>query len=178
MKVLASTIRGVGAGGVGTLTMDGLLYRRYRDGGGKSGFLPWESSEGVDSWDNAPAPALAGKRLLETVTKHQVPPRYARALNNVMHWGLGLASGAAYGLVVGSRRASLWYGIPFGAAVWASGYVVLPQLGVYKPIWEYDFGTLEKDLSAHLVYGTATAAAFTLPKPRQGSQLLARRSSA
>jgi hypothetical protein len=37
---------------------------------------------------------------------------------------------------------------------------VLPLLGVYEPIWKYDLGTLEQDLSAHLVFGTATAAAF------------------
>jgi hypothetical protein len=53
-------------------------------------------------------------------------------------------------------------GLPFGAAVWASGYVVLPLLGVYEPIWKYDLETLGKDLSAHLVFGTATAAAFSL----------------
>jgi hypothetical protein len=46
--------------------------------------------------------------------------------------------------------------------VWAGGYVVLPQLGVYKPIWKYDLETLGKDLSAHLVFGSATAAAFRL----------------
>jgi uncharacterized membrane protein YagU involved in acid resistance len=65
--------------------------------------------------------------------------------------------------VLGSRRqAKVWYGLPFGATVWASGYVVLPLLGVYDPIWKYDLETLGKDLSAHLVYGTATAAAFGL----------------
>ena len=52
---------------------------------------------------------------------------------------------------------------PFGAAVWAGGYVVLPLLGVYKPIWKYDLKTLGKDLGAHLVFGTATAATFCLP---------------
>jgi hypothetical protein len=40
--------------------------------------------------------------------------------------------------------------------------VVLPLLGVYKPIWKYDLRTLGKDLSAHLVFGTATAVAFRL----------------
>ena len=39
---------------------------------------------------------------------------------------------------------------------------LLPVLGVYKPIWKYDLETLGKDLSAHLVFGTATAAAFRL----------------
>jgi hypothetical protein len=77
--------------------------------------------------------------------------------------GFGLATGAAYGLLLGSRRKpKVRYGPPFGAAVWASGYVLLPLLGVYQPIWKYDLETLGKDLSAHLVFGTATAAAFRL----------------
>ena len=59
-------------------------------------------------------------------------------------------------------KPKVWFGLPFGAAVWASGYVVLPQLGVYKPIWKYDLKTLWNDLSVHLVFGTATAGAFCL----------------
>ena len=61
-----------------------------------------------------------------------------------------------------AAQPKLWFGLPFGAAVWASGYVVLPLLGVYEPIWKYDLETLRKDLSAHLVFGTATAAAFRI----------------
>jgi hypothetical protein len=162
MGTLADIARGVDASAVGTLAMDALLYHRYHDHGGKSAFLPWESSEGVETWDNAPAPALVAKRLLESVTKRDVPPRYARSLNNVTHWGFGLAAGAGYGLLVGSRKPRLSSGPPFGAAVWASGYIVLPLLGVYEPIWKYDLRTLGKDLSAHLVFGTATAAAFSV----------------
>jgi hypothetical protein len=143
--------------------MDGSLYRRYRHNGGDAGFPGWESSEGVDSWENAPAPAQAAKRLLEGVLGQEVSPRYARSLNNAAHWGLGLAAGAGYGLLLGSRRKpKLWFGLPFGAAVWANGYVVLPLLGVYQPIWKYDFETLRKDLSAHLVFGTTTAGTFSL----------------
>ena len=46
--------------------------------------------------------------------------------------------------------------------VWAGGYVVLPQLGVYEQIWRYDLKTLAKDLDAHLVCGSAAAGAFAL----------------
>jgi hypothetical protein len=162
MSVLSSIVRGVSASAVGTLAMDTLLYRRYRHGGGRSPFLTWESSEDVDSWDRAPAPALVAKRLLERLTKREVPARYVRILNNATHWGYGLTTGAGYGLIAGCRKPSVWYGLPFGAAVWGSGYVVLPLLGVYEPIWKYDVETLEKDLSAHLVFGTATAATFWL----------------
>jgi uncharacterized membrane protein YagU involved in acid resistance len=150
--------------------MDATLYRRYRHDGGNAAFPGWESSEGLVSWENAPAPALVAKQLLEGVLKHELSPRYARLLNNATHWGFGLAAGAGYGLLLGSRRKpKLWYGLPFGAAVWASGYVVLPLLGVYKPIWKYDLETLGKDLSAHLVFGTATTAAFRVLARKESS---------
>jgi hypothetical protein len=161
-RAAGSIVRGVEASALGTLAMDTLLYRRYRRDGGETGFLAWESSDGVDGWDQAPAPALVGKKLLERVTGRELPPRYARPINNVTHWGYGLTMGGAFGLLMTSRRPRVWQGIPFGAAVWASGYVVLPLFGVYKPIWKYDLTTLEKDLSAHLVFGTVTAAALSL----------------
>jgi hypothetical protein len=160
---VAAIVRGVAAAGLGTLAMDAWLYRDYRHEGGTEAFPGWETSADLDSWEDAPAPAQAGRKLLDAVLGHELSPRYARALNNATHWGFGLATGAGYGLLVGSRREpKLWSGLPFGAAVWAGGYVVLPLLGVYKPIWKYDLTTLRKDLTAHLVFGTATAAAYRL----------------
>jgi hypothetical protein len=162
-RPIRSAARGAAASGVGTLAMDASLYRGYRRDGGEASFPSWESSEGLVSWDNAPAPALVARKLLEGVLADEISPRYARLLNNATHWGFGLATGAGYGLLVGSRRKpGAWFGLPFGAAVWASGYVVFPLLGVYKPIWKYDVETLAKDLRAHLVFGTATAVAFCL----------------
>jgi hypothetical protein len=163
MSTLGSALRGVAASAPGTLAMDASLYRQYRRDGGDAAFPAWESSEGVVSWDDAPAPALAAKRLLGAVLGHEPSPRYVRVLNNATHWGFGLAAGAGYGLLLRSGPTpKVWYGLPFGATVWASGYVVLPLLGVYEPIWKYDLETLAKDLRAHLVFGTATAAAFCL----------------
>ena len=60
------------------------------------------------------------------------------------------------------RQPKVRYGPPFGAAVWAGGYVVLPLLGVYRPAWEYDLPTLRQDLVVHLFFGTSTAIAFRL----------------
>ena len=54
------------------------------------------------------------------------------------------------------------YGLPLGAVVWVSGYVVLPEGGLYKPIWEYDAQTLAGDLTAHLAYGAGTGTTFWL----------------
>ena len=161
MSALGSTIRGVAASVPSTLAMDAFLYRRYRHDGGDAGFPAWEFSAGLARWEDAPAPALVAKRLLEGMLRREISPRYARLFNNATHWGFGLAAGGGYGLLLGSRRKpKVWQGPPFGAAVWASGYVVLPVMGVYKPIWKYDLATLRKDLGAHLVFGTAAAAAF------------------
>jgi hypothetical protein len=164
-RSIGSIVRGVGASALGTLAMDASLYRRYRHDGGNTGFPSWETSEGLTSWTDAPAPALVAKHLLDRVLGHEVSPRYARSLNNATHWGFGLANGAGYGLLGARRRPKLWFGLPFGAAVWASGYIVLPLLGVYEPIWKYDLETLRKDLGAHLVFGTATATAFQILTP-------------
>jgi uncharacterized membrane protein YagU involved in acid resistance len=93
----------------------------------------------------------------------KLPSSLAPLVNNVTHWAFGIFGGAQYGIVTGSlHRPRVSYGIPFGAIVWASGYVVLPAAGLYKPIWEYDRATLAKDLSAHLVYGVGTATALRL----------------
>jgi hypothetical protein len=157
--VITHVTRGIAASALGTLSMDLFLYRRYRREGGESGFGAWESSAGLADWDDAPAPAKAGKRMLEAGTRRELSPRWARLVNNATHWGYGMSAGAPFGLLA-ARSPKLRYGLPFGAGVWASGYVTLPLLGVYKPIWEYDLETLGKDLGAHLVYGLGTAAAF------------------
>ncbi|HEX4009710.1 MAG TPA: hypothetical protein VHX62_06865 [Solirubrobacteraceae bacterium] len=155
--------RGLVAGAMGTAVMDTLLFSRYRRSGGTSTAADWELSTGLCSWDAAPAPALVGKRLFEGLFDRQLPPSRAALVNNVTHWAFGMFGGAQYGIVAGSlRRSRIRYGLPFGATVWATGYVILPAAKLYKPIWEYDRTTLARDLSAHLVYGLATATALRL----------------
>jgi hypothetical protein len=155
--------RGLIAGAVGTAALDALLFSRYRRGGGEIRFRDWEFSSGVSGWDEAPAPAHVGKRLVEGLFATELPDRWARPVNNLTHWAFGILNGAQYGIVAGSlREPHIRYGLPFGASVWASGYVVLPAAKLYEPIWKYDVKTLANDLSAHLVYGLATASAMQL----------------
>jgi hypothetical protein len=156
-------LRGTLAAVVGTAAMDALWFYRYKRGGGQSPLLAWEFSVGLDNWDNASAPGKLGKRLFEAVFRRELSPRWAPLTNNVMHWGYGLGWGAVYGMIAGSTATprALW-GLPFGAAVWGASYVILPLAGLYRPIWEYDIGTLWRDLSAHLTYGLAMSSTFAL----------------
>jgi hypothetical protein len=159
------------AGTVGTLAMDTLLYVRYRREDGKSGFLRWEFSSDVRSWDQAPAPAHVGKRLYEGLFQRELPDDRAALVNNVMHWGYGILNAVPYAVVAGSASVpKVRYGAPFGAGVWATSYVVLPAAGLYKPLWHYDARVLAKDLGAHLVYGLTTAAVFRLALRGTGSR--------
>jgi hypothetical protein len=163
MTPLGGVTRGLLAAAFGTLAMDTLLFTRYKRDGGESGFLAWEFSSGFSSWDEAPAPAQVGKRLVEGLFQIELPSDRIGLVNNVTHWSYGMLAGVQYGIVVGSlRRPRVGYGLLFGATVWASSYVVLPAAKLYQPIWEYDPTTLAKDLSAHLVYGLSTAAAMQI----------------
>lgn len=159
MTPLRAAVRGAIAGSLGTVAMDALWYFRYRRGGGKSSFDDWETSAGLDSWDDALAPAKFGRLVVQRTLHRDVPPQRARLVNNAVHWSTGAGWGAAFGMVEGTLvRGRVWHGVLFGAAVWLQSYAVLAPVKLYKPIWDYDATTLGKDLSAHLVYGTTTAA--------------------
>jgi hypothetical protein len=163
MTPLGALARGFLAGAVGTAAMDAVWFTRYRRAGGQDDLAAWEFSSGLCSWEQAPAPAQIGKRLVEGLFNTELPPDRAALVNNITHWAYGILGGAEYGIVAGSlRRPKVRYGLPFGASVWGTSYAILPAAKLYKPIWEYDGETLAKDLSAHLVYGLATAATFRL----------------
>ncbi len=161
MSPLGAVVGGAIAGALGTLAMDLVWYRRYRRGGGTSSFTDWEFSSGVDSYEQAAAPAQVGRRVVEGLFDVQLKPHTAGFTTNVVHWMTGIGWGALHGLVVGSTpSAGARFGLATGTTAWLASYVVLPLAKLYKPMWEYDAVTLGRDLSAHLVFGLGTGAAF------------------
>jgi hypothetical protein len=152
---------GAAAGAIATLAMDLVLYRRYRRGDGDADFLKWETAEGLDSWDNASAPARVGKLFYEVATGQELLPSEARLATNVMHWGYGIQWGVLFAVAIGCpRRMRRLQGALFGLLVWLASYVSLPIAGFYEPIWSYGAKTLWDDLYPHLVYGATTASVF------------------
>ena len=161
MSFTRSLAAGVLAGAAGTAAMDYLLYRRYRSGGGKDAFWPSESAAGVMSWQEASAPGRLGQKVERAVTGRPPPDDWARATTNAVHWATGIGWGFQYAVLAHRTARHPWLrALALGPAAWLGGYVILPLAKVYKPIWDYDARTLGEDLSAHLVYGAATAAAF------------------
>jgi len=157
---LAAVAAGLLAGAVGTVCLDAVHYLKYRREGGTESPLAWEFAP-VDSWEKAPDPGQVARRVIEGFTQRRLSDRWAFPISTAAHWAYGSTAAAMYGVIVGSAsRPHPWYGLPFGATVWASSYVVLPVAGLYQPIWKYDAKTLAWDLSAHLAYGAGTGAAF------------------
>jgi hypothetical protein len=146
------------SGAVGTLAMDALLYRRYRRAGGTDSAWQWESAADVTTWKAASAPGRVGEKVLGLLTADPLPDRWARPTTNAVHWATGVLWGAQFALAAGRRP--LTSALLLGPAAWSTGYLVLPLAGIYRPIWTYDVRTLGRDLSAHLVYGATTSAAF------------------
>jgi hypothetical protein len=162
MTPLAAVVGGLLAGVVGTVCLDAVHYRQYRRTGGEKTPLGWEFAP-IETWETAPDPGQVAKRVIEGFTQRKLPDRWAWPISTAAHWAYGPSAAALYGIVAGSLpRKNPLYGLPFGAAVWAAGYVVLPAAGLYKPIWKYDAKTLAVDLSAHLAFGAGTGTTFWL----------------
>jgi hypothetical protein len=159
---LAAVAGGLLAGAVGTVCLDTVQYLRHRRAGGQESPLAWEFAP-VETWAQAPDPGQVAKRVIEGFTQRKLPDRLAWPVSTATHWAFGSGTAALYGVVAGSLRSPrAVYGPPFGAMVWAAGYVILPQGGLYKPIWEYDAKTLAWDLAGHLAYGAGTGITFRL----------------
>jgi len=65
------------------------------------------------------------------------------------------------------RVGALQGGVGLAAVAFGASYIVLPLLGVYRPMWDYDGKVILQDATAHLVYGI-TGATVTSALARRG----------
>ena len=154
------------AGALGTIAMDALWYRRYRNEGGNASPLNWEFHPQINSFDDAPAPAKVAKHI--AVSLHvELPDSSATASNNVMHWATGLSWGIAATLLHTMPRIRAFdAGLLASIAAFATSYTVLPRLHIYNKITDYDTTTLVKDLSAHLLFGATVGLVSSITSQR------------
>ena len=153
---------GAAAGAVGTLAMDVLWFARSRRSGDESSFAEFEFSGDTGSFDDAGSPAQVGREVADSVGV-DIPDTAAGVTDDVVHWGTGVVWGIGGSLLATATGVEpIVAGLASGAAAFATAYTVLPALGVYDPIWEYDGKTLSKDASAHALYGAATGVALAV----------------
>jgi uncharacterized membrane protein len=115
---------------------------------------------GITGGQESETPAKVGEKILGAlgvkVRKEQRP-----ALNTAMHALYGTSWGLPFGVLFGrGGPTGPAKGFVFGLNVWLASLVELPALGVAPPPWKQPPGALAQDLAFHLVYGTATAAAY------------------
>lgn len=166
-RALRLALTGAIAGVLGTFAMDLVWYRRFRAGGGSQRFVAWETSEGTEGFEDAAAPARTAK-VVAGFAGVDLPDATARAVNNAVHWTTGIGWGKAHGFaagILGTTNPLL--GLVTGVVAWGTSYAVLPRLGVYQPMSEYDRDVLWQDLSAHLVYGAVVGIVFRLVSRRR-----------
>jgi hypothetical protein len=115
---------------------------------------------GLTSGEESDAPREVGEKILGhfgvKVKKEQRP-----ALGTAMHVLYGTSWGLPFGVAFGREGApGPAKGVAFGLNVWLASLVKLSALGVAPPPWKQSPAALAQDLGLHLVYGTATAAAY------------------
>jgi uncharacterized membrane protein len=115
---------------------------------------------GITGGQESEAPAKVGEKILGAlgvkVRKEQRP-----ALGTAMHALYGTGWGLPFGVLLGrGGPTGPAKGLVFGLNVWLASLVELPALGVAPPPWKQPPAALAQDLAFHLVYGSATAAAY------------------
>jgi len=106
------------------------------------------------------APARATAKVLGI--KEFEDARAKARFSDLSHWGYGTSWGIVRGLLrelgVGPKKATPLH----FAAVWGNALVTLPALEVAPPVVFWRKQEIAIDVFHHLVYATATAAAFEL----------------
>ena len=150
--LLKHALAGVGAGLAGTAVMFAMrsFDQRYA-----SETVPKGKDPGLFL-------VLQGERLLPHGA--DVPPAAERGAAVATHVAYGTLYGLLFSaakLVLPQKQHPFVFGGVLGTAVWAIGHLgLLPGLKLGAPAWDQDQAELAGELTRHVAYGVATAAAY------------------
>ena len=133
--------KGLFAGAVGTvaMTVSSTIEMKVRDREGSS------------------APADAAGKVLGIQPRN--PAGKAR-FSNVVHWSYGTSWGAVRGMLAAMGLSAPAATAAHFAAIWGGAQVMLPTLDVAPPPWKTPPQELAIDAWHHMVYASATGAAY------------------
>lgn len=117
-----------------------------------------QSESGQKEKKDEPATEKAASAVSENIFDHRMTKDEKPAAGEAMHYAMGGTSGLIFGAaseVV--PEASIGAGLPFGTAVWLlADDLVVPALGLSKPVSDRPLSENAYALSSHLVYGLTT----------------------
>ena len=156
-QAVVDLIDGAIAGAVATWAMGkttSWLYEREAK--------PVRSAE-EDARGGASAYQRAAEKVADAVGA-ELDDETARAIGPRIHWGLGVAAGAAYGLMRPRvEHADLARGLAFGTAFWlAADEGAVPALGLTPGPAAFPWQTHARGLAGHLVFGAVADAALAM----------------
>ncbi len=158
--ILKGALAGAIAGAVGTFIMNYAhqAWSRIEE------YVPLredddqQSESGEQDDSEEPATTKAADVLIDAIFDYELDDDEKAVAGQVMHWTMGIGSGAAYGMITAAVPiAGTGYGIPFGAALWAiADEIAVPLAGLSDPPREIPASTHAEALFAHLIYGAVT----------------------
>jgi putative membrane protein len=93
--------------------------------------------------------------ISQTIFHHRLTAAQKEMAGPAVHYAFGTTVGALYAVLADFRDStSLGWGLPFGAAIWLGAHVIIvPALGLSKPITREARSTEVVEFTSHLVYG-------------------------
>jgi putative membrane protein len=115
-------------------------------------------NENRSSSGDMPANEKAAVEISENVFEHEMTKPAREQAGEAVHYAMGGVSGMIYGAASELAPIStVGAGLPFGTAVWLiADDVLVPALGLSKPVTEFPLSTHAYALGSHLVYGLTT----------------------
>ena len=119
--------------------------------------MPVESAP-VESAKEEDSTVKAAAAISEGVFRHALAEEEKKAAGTAMHYGFGASVGGVYGAVAEmTPLVTRGGGVPFGTAVWLGAHViVVPALGLSRPVTQSRLPKEIAELAAHFVYGAVT----------------------
>ena len=116
--------------------------------------------------EEEPATVQAADAISRELFDHKLTKDERRIAGPVMHYSFAVNTGMMYGALAElTPAATVGFGMPFGAAVWAiADETMVPLFGLSKPPAEYPLSNHLYSLTSHLVYGASTEAARRLTR--------------
>src|SRR4051794_5525453 len=108
-----------------------------------------------------PPSTTPGRAAAKVLGVEPVGERESKRFATLVHWGYGTSWGAVRGVIGFAGLDGLAAGAAFYAIVWGSELAMLPSLDIgVPPPWKWGAEELAIDAFHHVVFASATSAAY------------------